>query len=137
MRLDSKMIEGNVTGPYEYKGRRWVTIERPGYKANMTYSRFLMQEHLGRVLGPEEHVDHVDEDRLNDTIDNYQILSPAENTVKSKGQAAFLDLVCEWCGGGFVRLASLERGNRKKGKFGPFCGRSCAGTWSSSKSKLS
>lgn len=49
----------------------------------MTYARWLMQEHLGRKLEPWEHVDHKDENRLNDLIENYQILTLAENTRKS------------------------------------------------------
>lgn len=78
-----------VYGPYvskrgKLKGRRSVMIVRDdGSRRGMLYSRFLMQQKLGRELSSDEHVDHIDEDFTNDDIDNLQILSPAENVRKS------------------------------------------------------
>lgn len=86
MHLDSRITEGNVVGPYLDKtsGRRLVTVYRAdGTHGSMTYARWLMQEHLGRKLEPWEHVDHKDENRLNDVVENYQILTPDKNTQKS------------------------------------------------------
>lgn len=52
-------------------------------RAGLSYARYLMCVHLNRMLKPEEHVDHVDEDKTNDVIGNLQILTPAENTRKN------------------------------------------------------
>lgn len=78
-----------ATGPYVYssgscKGRRFMSITKDdGTHTTMLYSRWLMQQHLGRELGPLEHVDHKDEDKTNDSLSNLQILTPAENSRKS------------------------------------------------------
>src|SRR5690606_11700315 len=81
--------EVKVQGPYIFpsgkaKGRRYVAIIKDdGTRTTMLYSRWLMQEHLGRELGPDEHVDHIDEDKTNDDLSNLQILTPSENTRKA------------------------------------------------------
>lgn len=129
MRLASRTIEGRVTGPYVYKGRRWVTIEGPAGKRSMAYARFVLQEHLGRVLEPSEHVDHVDEDRLNDAVGNLQILTNSENAKKSNGPPELVAFDCPVCGAATVKLARFVRNNRRQGKAGPFCGRPCARRW--------
>ena len=78
----------HILGPYIYpsgpnEGRRYVITVDGGKRKQMLYSRWLMQEHLGRELLPDEHVDHIDEDKTNDRLDNLQILSPAANSRKS------------------------------------------------------
>lgn len=79
-----------VYGPYlskrgKLKGRRSVIIVRDdGSRFGMLYSRYLMEQKLGRRLRPDEHVDHIDEDKANDSISNLQILSPVEHAIKSK-----------------------------------------------------
>jgi hypothetical protein len=137
MRLPSKTIAGKVYGPYMYKGRRQVTVERDdGSKCSMTYARFLYQEHVGRVLGPEEHVDHIDEDRLNDSIDNFQILTPSANTTKSNGgPAEMVKIICGYCGGETEKRARFVRHNRKQGKAGPFCDKRCSRAWQIQRSR--
>lgn len=49
----------------------------------MLRSRYRMAVKLGRELLETEHVDHYDEDKTNDKIDNLQILTPEENSLKS------------------------------------------------------
>jgi hypothetical protein len=92
-----------------------------------------MEQHLGRQLCPDEHVDHKDEDKTNDVLSNLQVLSAAENTRKMiantrpKGWVTF---ICPVCKKEATKSARDVRGNRKKGKAGPFCSRSCAGKFS-------
>ena len=45
--------------------------------------RYLLAVKLGRYLTDEEQVDHIDDDKTNDNIDNLQILTVKENAVKS------------------------------------------------------
>jgi hypothetical protein len=49
----------------------------------MSWARWNMIQHLKRNLTDDECVDHIDNDPLNDSIENYQILSVAENARKS------------------------------------------------------
>lgn len=82
----------------------------------------------GRILSPEEQVDHIDNDKLNDSIENLQILSAKENRDKESyciGREMVL-LRCPNCGTIFER----ERGETFLGKgSGNFtaCCRSCSG----------
>lgn len=97
-----------VNGPYVHttgrlRGRQYVNIVRSdGSKTSMLYSRWLMQNHLGRELESWEHVDHIDEDKTNDALENLQILTNKQNAekyAKLKRHRTFLTFVCpEMCG---------------------------------------
>jgi len=64
--------------------RRQVAIKfMDGRSTTMSYARWLMTQHLGRRLRLDEHVDHINEDALDDRIDNYQILTPSQNARKA------------------------------------------------------
>ena len=52
-------------------------------RSTVSYARYLMAVHLGRFLDANEQVDHIDEDKTNDSIENLQILSCAENLRKN------------------------------------------------------
>lgn len=99
-------------------------------RTTMSYARYLMSVHLGRYLLPDEHVDHIDNNKLNDTVDNLQIMSQADNTRKSAltGES-LVKLICPHCGSNFKR----RRGNTnlvysRRYKL-TFCSRSCAGKY--------
>ena len=109
-----------------------VNVQREGRRGNMTYARFLMQEHLGRLLGPDEHVDHQNDDHHDDRIGNLQLLTPGANTRKSQGEITWMEFICPQCGNPGIQNARHVRNNRKKGRAGPFCGKSCAGKYSTS-----
>lgn len=102
-----------------------------GKRGTMLYSRYLMEKQLGRKLGADETVDHIDEDSTNDSIANLQILSRSDNSKKHwvllGKRTEYVDIICPKCGKEVQKLARDIRGNRKKGKGGPYCGRSCAG----------
>lgn len=51
-------------------------------RKTISYARYLMSVNLGRILNPEEHVDHIDGDKTNDDINNLQILTISENNKK-------------------------------------------------------
>lgn len=123
-----------INGPYVHttgklKGRRYINIIDGSKKTTMLYSRYLMQEHLGRTLLPSEHVDHIDEDKTNDNIDNLQILSLSENAKKAalKRLPKWVEFICPVCGNSAKKLKRIVDHNLKMGKAGPYCGRRCAG----------
>lgn len=80
---------------------------------------------LGRFLTKEEQVDHIDNDKTNDNIENLQILSVKENNIKSHKLSDVI-LFCPICGIEFTKTRSQLRGRNKE----PFsrdmcCSRSC------------
>jgi hypothetical protein len=123
-------------GPYlassgKTVGRRYMQLfYDDGSKGTTLYSRWLMEQHLGRRLTSDEHVDHVDEDKTNDDILNLAIVSSSINAKKSNALRRSVEvfaLICPQCKQLAYKPAKDVRSNRKKGKKGPYCGRQCAG----------
>lgn len=96
-----------------------------GHRTSTTYARYLMSTSLGRELSENEHVDHIDENRLNDTIGNLQILTPGENNRKSAKRHMVL-LKCPECSVEFLRQRRQTYLIKNRG-FSTCCGRSCSG----------
>lgn len=74
-----------VYGPYVRKqdGRQIVRIQSPGHKTTKLLAKVMLEIQHGRVLSKDETVDHIDENPLNDSFDNIQLLSLSENSRKS------------------------------------------------------
>lgn len=112
------------------EGRRKVFLVHRTNRSRttMTLARYRMCVHLGRKLSRTEEVDHKDEDRLNDDLNNLQILTRRQNRRKSSSHRgkAMVRLRCPGCGKTFER----ERRQTHLIKGGPFtaCGRSCSRT---------
>src|SRR5687767_8198058 len=91
-----------IYGPYvsEKDGRKRITIyEDDGTTHSMQYCKYLMECKLGRKLTKDETVDHIDDDKTNDDINNLQILSRADNTAKeNRRRAKQRKLICTTCG---------------------------------------
>ena len=93
-------------------------------RTTLSHARYLMCVKEGRWLSPEEQVDHVDDDKLNDSLDNLQILSRAENIKKGK-KRTMVKLSCAECGEGFERRKGADP--KAKGYKQAFCSRRCLG----------
>jgi HNH endonuclease len=52
-------------------------------RTSTLFSRYLLSVSLGRFLGSDEHVDHINDDRTDDRLENLQILTVADNVRKS------------------------------------------------------
>lgn len=92
-----------------------------------------MSVHLNRYLDKKEQVDHIDNDKLNDTISNLQILTPRENNIKKNEHLGIksqnIDLICPICGVEFSRTPRQVRYKIVKGKL-ITCSRVCGGKMS-------
>lgn len=122
-----------VYGPYLHakEGRYYVQLVVPGSKANhrttISYARYLMTMHLGRLLTDDEQVDHIDDNKLNDDFSNLQILTRKENAAKGRSRA-MVDLICPNCGVAFSRerrQTHLTKGHGSR----TFCSRRCSGQY--------
>jgi len=111
-----------------------LLVDFENNKTSTSYARYLMSCNLKRYLNNDEHVDHIDNNKLNDIIENLQILTPAENNIKKNlynniKLAEDIELKCPQCGILFKRPSrnikhKLE--NNKK----PCCSRKCGGKYS-------
>ena len=122
------------------EGRRYITLKKfNGGIGGTSYARYLMSVKLGRFLTNQEEVDHIDENRTNDDINNLQILTPEQNKEKQRlhyinnVQQKF-DLSCPQCGKDFT-LTERDMGEKfykhyqNNGSGLIFCSRSCNATF--------
>lgn len=108
-----------------YNGRKDRTI--------ISHARYLMSVSLGRFLRADEHVDHKDDDCSNDSIDNLQILTQAENNAKKRDQELIASgmesywaiLQCPVCEEDFVKRNRVFIKAQKEGKV-LTCSRRCS-----------
>jgi hypothetical protein len=86
-----------------------------------------MERHLGRCLDDDEEVHHRDENPLNNTIGNLEVLRKGPHARKHAKPAPMIELICVNCGKMFSRLARKERDRVKAEKAGPYCDKACVG----------
>lgn len=84
--FDKRIVK--LLGPYLIKcgsNNRWQVAVYFDDKthATMLLSRWRMMQHLRRALVEDEHVDHINENPLDDRVENLQILTREENSRKS------------------------------------------------------
>lgn len=107
-----------------------ISISNPGKRTTISYARYLMSLRLGRLLDKYEHVDHIDNDKSNDSIENLQILTPEQNKKKQEEFYKFhnktiLQLNCSCCGKEFDYAARNHRYHVRLGRTEFCCSRSC------------
>lgn len=96
-------------------------VGKDNSKTSVSYARYLLSCHLRRFLTKDEHVDHKDNNKLNDFVDNLQILTNLENNKKSAKGQTLKDFKCSICGKTFQLTA------RQSHKKEPTCSRKCGG----------
>lgn len=114
-----------------------LLVSKDNKKTTLSYARYVMSVNLKRFLNRDEHVDHIDNDKLNDNITNLQILSPKENNIKkNKNLGIFkandITLICPVCEESFTRPSRNIKHKMSKGKT-PTCSRVCGGKHSHKK----
>ena len=112
--------------------RRVVSlISNDGSRTSVSYARYLMSCELKRYLNKDEQVDHIDNDKMNDSVKNLQILSHTENNIKKNVFYGIklkddVELLCPVCDTRFKRPARNVEHKVKAGKK-PCCSRRCGG----------
>lgn len=108
-------------------GRWQVCIKKSdGSRKTILYSKFLMSVKEKRILSSVEEVDHIDNDKLNDSIDNLSIVSRDENKNKFLNtlSRSMVELTCPQCLKKFTR--EKRQTHLSKGGIRTFCSRSCS-----------
>ena len=116
-----------VTNPENRKNICLVNNDKD--RTTVSYARYLMCVKLGYVLSNEFEVDHIDDDKTNDDINNLQVLTWQQNKLKEDQRFTLFEqehyaFICEICGTHF--LQDLRQGYKFKmtGIF-PACSKSC------------
>lgn len=118
-----------VYGPYPDRsqpGRLIMTLVSPTRRTTTPYPRYLMALKLGRLLTALEHVDHINDDRSDNRIENLQILTPAENHRKGKEKPP-IQVICPNCNLTFLRKRrNLREARGAVIRVPTCCSRSCS-----------
>lgn len=93
---------------YHSKEDRWYAqLVSVDHRTTTALARYRLSVKLGRKLLKTEQVDHIDEDRCNDSVDNLQVLTPVENRQKFQAlrgiEKSTVQLRCAVCGTLFKR----------------------------------
>ena len=121
-----------VNGPYlnRTQNRKFVQyVYADKRKRVITYAKYLMEQLLKRELSSEEEVDHIDRNKLNDVIENLQILNKNIHIILDAKRAKLVEIECVRCHKKCMKKTSSLRSNSKSGYAGPFCGKKCTGEY--------
>jgi hypothetical protein len=100
-------------------------------RKTVSYPKWLMEQRLGRSLLSDEVVHHKNKKPLDNRSSNLRIKNRVDHARDHQSPAELISAICPQCQAHIHVLARQVRNNQgKRGKAGPFCGRSCAGRWS-------
>lgn len=97
----------------KYNRRMIIMYKSGGGRLRTTYGRYLFQVDYWnkyKILIPDElEVDHINEDKLDDRLENFQLLTHKENVIKnnfSKG-SMYNFCTCPICGSTFIKAQHM------------------------------
>lgn len=87
-----------------------------------------MEVKLGRKIPKDYTVDHKDGNKLHDKYANLQVITRQANSSKGAKRRKSIVLPCQFCKE-FFPLRKDQLNKRSAAKSGPFCSRSCSGSY--------
>lgn len=106
-----------------------TSVDDYNKSTTLLYSRYLYCVSKGVSLPSHIHVDHIDNDRTNDTLQNLQELSSTDNLIKQSAHSVYmakkLTTDCPVCGVTFTRALNNTPHGGKPGKT-MFCSKKCS-----------
>lgn len=122
--------EVKLYGPYTRKqdGRKIIVICGKDKRTTKLLAKVKLEVKLGRLLSKYETVDHKDGNSTNDKFKNLELLSKSDNSKKAALHLVISKTRCVECNCKFSP-SRHQVGLRAKTKAGPFCSKSCSGSY--------
>jgi hypothetical protein len=123
-----------VYGPYLRKDKRQVVLVyfADGSRLTVSYPKYVMQEHLGKLLPVGSDVHHRDGNPLNNAISNLMLCDKVEHVKSHAKRRNAIQCRCPICGKAFSATRGQLTDVNVRKMAGPFCSRSCVGKYGSS-----
>ena len=103
--------------------RRVATLRKSnGDMTSMSYDKYLYTSHYQVDVAEGDHVDHINGDKMDDRIENLQVISGTYNRQKDHKCKEMVVLVCPVCNEEFL----FPKGNLSTHP-NPCCSRKCGG----------
>lgn len=103
--------------------RRVATLRKPnGKMTSMAYAKYLYTSHYKCDVAEGDQVDHVNGDRMDDRIENLQVISRQYNNKKERLGKEMVECICPVCGESFL----FQKRNLSSHP-NPCCSRRCGG----------
>jgi|WetSurMetagenome_2_1015567.scaffolds.fasta_scaffold77982_1 hypothetical protein len=131
MLRDRLRLGVKVYGPYTRKqdGRQHVILWDGTSRRTASYPKWLVEQRSKQLLEDGDTVDHKNRDFTDNHPSNLQVLGRAIHASLDAARAVPLKVICAWCGRTVTQRRSDYNGNRRQGKAGPFCSRTCSGKY--------
>lgn len=123
--------EYKVYGPYLRKdGRKHVCLIHniTGKRKTISYPKYLVEISMGKLLGCDETIDHIDCNKTNDELSNLRILNRKIHGSLDAMRLVPVEILCQTCNIKFIldgKKLHDAYTNKKLGCKGPFCSKSC------------
>lgn len=135
--LDLYPSYDSVLGPYlRPDGRKHVILNnssapkgQKGKTRTISYPKALVESNIGRVLLPNETIDHNDRDKTNDDGGNLIIRDRSVHASLDAVKVNVEDVICLECGIVFTPTVGQRNNRSNKDVAGPFCSRTCTGKY--------
>jgi len=103
--------------------RKVATLHRPdGSITSMSYAKYLYTSHYKTDVAEGDQVDHINGDKMDDRIENLQVLSRNYNNKKDREPAKYVMCICPVCGCEFIFPKRNINSHPN-----PCCSRKCGG----------
>ena len=126
---DDGPIEYKDYGPYSHNAGypMMIRVYKNGKKETILKHRVVMEEHLGRKLGSDEIVHHKNENKLDYSLENLELVTREEHGKHHAKCAESLEISCLFCGITFITKNDHHFRHKKKKHKGGCCSKSCSG----------
>ena len=99
-----------------------ILVNQDGKKSSISYAKYLYTSHYNYDIADGDQVDHINGDKMDDRIENLQVISKTYNIQKDHKRKEVVLRICPVCGKQFM----FEKRNLSTHP-NPCCSRKCGG----------